>query len=55
VTDVVFQLHNTTDPALDGPPMTLWTDGLKWGFSVRGSTDPATGYNADRESVSRGR
>jgi hypothetical protein len=26
VTDLVFQIHNTTSPALDGPPMTLWTD-----------------------------
>lgn len=54
VTDVVFQIHNTTDPALDGPPMTLWTDGLTWGFSVRGSANPATGYNDDRESIPLG-
>jgi hypothetical protein len=54
VTDVVFQIHNTTTPALDGPPMTLWTDGLRWGFSVKGSRDPANGYNPDRENFPLG-
>jgi hypothetical protein len=34
--------------------MTLWTDGLKWGFTVRGSSDPANGYNPDRENISLG-
>ncbi|WP_410672253.1 heparin lyase I family protein [Amycolatopsis sp. cmx-4-68] len=54
VTDVVFQIHNTTTPALDGPPMTLGTDGVKWAFGVRGSSDPANGYNPDRESIPLG-
>jgi Polysaccharide lyase len=54
VTDVVFQIHNTTSPALSGPPMVLQTDGLTWGFAVRGSSDPARGYNADGQSIPLG-
>jgi hypothetical protein len=54
VTDVVFQLHNTTDPALSGPPMTLSSDGVAWSFQVRGSADAAKGYNSDSRSIPLG-
>jgi hypothetical protein len=54
ITDVVFQIHNTTSPALSGPPMVLQTDGVNWSFNVHGSSDPAQGYNNDRESFPLG-
>jgi hypothetical protein len=54
LTDVVFQLHNTQTPALDGPPLVLQTNGVTWNINVRGSRDPAAGYNNDGQSFALG-